>query len=358
MTGRGGAAFAAWRKLAATGGAAGSAAGTAGRGRRRGPVAVVANGAEGEPGSFKDRTLLQNAPHLVIDGLLAAAAALAASALYVYTNAENLPAVSAALAERPDARGIRLVEAPETFVAGEASAVVRAVGGGPALPRDKTARMSQSGVRGGPTLVHNVETLAHIGLIARFGALWFRLLGTDADPGTRLVTVCGDVPQPRVYEIAGGTPLRDVLGTAGAAANSAVLVGGFHGRWVHPGELRLSPAGTDLDAAHPGAGVLQVLGPGRCPPGRALQRHRPEAPVTAGRPAGLLHIDWTACEGRGLCAELLPGVLARDEWGYPVARGADPGERTDVPLVWEELDGARDAVALCPRLALALKRLP
>lgn len=76
------------------------------------------------------------------------------------------------------------------------------------------------------------------------------------------------------------------------------------------------------------------------------------------QPAGLLHIDWTACEGRGLCAELLPDVLERDEWGYPVARRGGTAERTDVPVVWEELDAAADAVALCPRLALGLKRLP
>ncbi|MBT2565710.1 ferredoxin [Arthrobacter sp. ISL-85] len=67
-----------------------------------------------------------------------------------------------------------------------------------------------------------------------------------------------------------------------------------------------------------------------------------------------LHIDWTSCDGRGLCAELLPGVLDRDDWGYPVARGKVGRERTDVPLRDADREAAREAVFLCPRLALSL----
>ncbi|TQJ35943.1 ferredoxin [Arthrobacter sp. SLBN-122] len=67
-----------------------------------------------------------------------------------------------------------------------------------------------------------------------------------------------------------------------------------------------------------------------------------------------LHIDWTSCDGRGLCAELLPGVLDRDDWGYPVARGKAGRERTDVPLRDADREAAREAVHLCPKLALTL----
>ncbi|UUL75925.1 ferredoxin [Pseudarthrobacter sp. Fe7] len=67
-----------------------------------------------------------------------------------------------------------------------------------------------------------------------------------------------------------------------------------------------------------------------------------------------LHIDWTSCDGRGLCAELLPGVLDRDDWGYPVARGKAGRERTDVPLRDADLEAAQEAVVLCPKLALSL----
>ena len=130
LTGRGGAGFQVWRKFAATDDA---------RRRRRvlGSPVVIANGAEGEPKSFKDATLLRNSPHLVIDGLLVAAAAVSASQVYLYAAPANLVAVSRAIAERRDAARIRLVEAPDTFVAGEASAAVNAIENGRASCRER-----------------------------------------------------------------------------------------------------------------------------------------------------------------------------------------------------------------------------
>ncbi|WP_158866109.1 ferredoxin [Leifsonia sp. AG29] len=70
----------------------------------------------------------------------------------------------------------------------------------------------------------------------------------------------------------------------------------------------------------------------------------------------LLHIDWTRCEGRGLCAEILDHAIRRDDWGYPVAVRGDEALRSDVPLRSDELDAAEDAVALCPVAALRLLR--
>lgn len=81
--------------------------------------------------------------------------------------------------------------------------------------------------------------------------------------------------------------------------------------------------------------------------------------MTGRGPAARLHIDWTACDGRGLCVELLPEALTRDDWGYPLAataRARAGGDRTDVPLTGAELGAAMDAVALCPVLALRLVR--
>ncbi len=72
----------------------------------------------------------------------------------------------------------------------------------------------------------------------------------------------------------------------------------------------------------------------------------------------ILHIDWTRCDGRGFCAELLAGRLTRDQWGYPLAVDAPPEERTNIPLARGELEAAEDAVNLCPRLALSIRRLP
>lgn len=308
LTGRGGAAFAAWRKFLSL-----DAGGTRSR-RPAGPV-LIANGAEGEPRSFKDRTLLNNAPHLVIDGLLIAATVLHASRIYLYTGAENLPVLKAALAQRRDAGDITLAEAPPTFVAGQASAVVNKIETGRALPLDRTRRLSKNGVKGRPTLVQNVETWAHIALIARYGAGWFRSVGTDADPGTRLVSVSGDVPTEMVLEVPGGAMLPDVLaaagvgpaavafdgggpGGAGAAALpwggvGAVLVGGFHGRWVRPDWLRLSPVGAPGESVRPGAGVLYVLGAGRC-----------------GLTATASIVEYLAGESAGQCGPCLFGLPA------------------------------------------------
>ncbi|MDQ1551557.1 MAG: hypothetical protein QOD50_979, partial [Actinomycetota bacterium] len=229
---------------------------------------VIANGAEGEPRSLKDETLLRDAPHLVIDGLLAAAAVVHAGTMYLYTTAQSLPSVRRAISERDDARAIRVVEAPDTFISGEASAVVNAISNGVALPTDKTVRLTTSGLKQRPTLVQNVETLAHVALVARYGSAWFREVGSNRDPGTRLVTVSGAVPADRVLEVPGDTPVRDILRACGATDDdiAAVLVGGYHGAWLSGNDLSvgLSPAALASHGAHPGAGILYALAADQC----------------------------------------------------------------------------------------------
>src|SRR5262249_6723765 len=146
-------------------------------------------------------------------------------------------------------------------------AAISAATGGPALPRDKPRPVAEAGVGGAPTLVQNVETLAHIALIARFGPERFRQQGTPAEPGTFLATGSGTIAQPGVYEIPFGAPLGEAIAAAGGvtAPLQALLVGGFHGSWVvgHP-ETPLSRAGLYRFGATPGAGVLLALPYGRC----------------------------------------------------------------------------------------------
>ena len=254
LSGRGGAAFPSWRKMQDT--------------RGRGPVVVIANGAEGEPLSAKDAVLLQRAPHLVIDGLLIAARLLEASEVRLYAEGGQLAPVARAIGERGDATGIVLTLAPSGFLSGEASAIVNAITTGRAVPLDH--RLPLSVAEGGrpATVVQNVETLANIALIARFGSAWFRSVGAVDEPGSRLVTLCGDVPQPGVVEVAGGTRLSDALGRSGldTASVRAVLVGGYHGAWLPASDLA-TPLTRDAlrpFGAAPGAGVLMVLGAGRC----------------------------------------------------------------------------------------------
>ncbi|MEP6651084.1 MAG: NADH-ubiquinone oxidoreductase-F iron-sulfur binding region domain-containing protein [Lapillicoccus sp.] len=257
LVGCGGAGFPTGRKLAAV------AAG--------GRAVVVANGAEGEPASAKDRYLLSAAPHLVLDGVQAAVAATGAAEAFLYAPAEALNgSLGAAVRERSDPVPVRPVVAPHAFLSGEESAAVAAVHGRRAVPFTTPPRVFEAGVGGRPTLVQNVETLAHLGLIARFGPQWFRSVGTAEAPGTRLVTVSGAVGHPGVYEVAGGSALTEVLTTAGGLTGSvtAVLVGGYHGGWVPSGDLRpnlqLTRAALAPYDAAPGAGVVVALPSSAC----------------------------------------------------------------------------------------------
>jgi NADH:ubiquinone oxidoreductase subunit F (NADH-binding) len=162
-----------------------------------------------------------------------------------------------------------MVTAPAAFVSGEESAVVSRIEGGPALPRDKRQLIVEAGVRGRPTLVHNVETLAHLALIARYGATWFREVGTREEPGTFLATVSGSLARPGVYEAPYGVPLAHLVQEAGGVTEpvQALLVGGFHGAWL-PAEaladLRMSRAALRPYGASPGAGVVLALPMSAC----------------------------------------------------------------------------------------------
>lgn len=437
LQGRGGAGFPTARKLEAVA-------------AQRGTPVVVVNGVEGEPPSGKDQVLLAYVPHLVLDGAVVAAAALGAREAIVAVGRAAHGAVTQAVVERRRAQGgrgiaLRAVLAPERFVAGEETALVSFLNGGPAKPTFTPPRPYERGVGGAPTLVQNAETLAHLALIARFGPGWFRAIGTPDEPGSALVTLSGAVRQPGVYEIALGSPLHELVEQAGGATAElgAFLVGGYFGSWL-PAEATLAaplsnaglgPLGGSLGAraivALPAAscGLLETArvarylaaeSAGQCGPcvhglaaiagdllqiaygqdvaaarqaldrrlpqldGRGACRHpdgtarfvtsalrvfapeiehhlvrgrctgreratSPAAPVSAARRApvsNVLRVDPIACDGHGLCAELVPELIELDEWGYPIlARGPVP------PRLEKH---ARHAVAACPALALRL----
>jgi NADH:ubiquinone oxidoreductase subunit F (NADH-binding) len=161
------------------------------------------------------------------------------------------------------------VVVPPGFVSGEETALVNLLNGGPAKPTFTPPRPFQRGIRGAPTLVQNVETLAHVALIGRLGPEWFRALGTESEPGSMLSTVSGAVARPGVYEAALGTPMRALLAQAGGVRGEpgAVLVGGYFGSWIQPFaaqslcllDAELSAAGAAL-----GAGAVVVLPQAAC----------------------------------------------------------------------------------------------
>jgi len=244
LRGRGGAGFPTARKLAATA-------------SRRGDLLVVANGAEGEPASKKDRSLLRVAPHLVIDGAMLAARAVGAEDILLAVS-RPAPELERAIAERrgraPDGR-VEVRRVPDAFVAGEESALIRALEGRAAKPTLKPPYPFERGVDGRPTLVQNVETLAHLALIARYGPSWF-------GGGSALVTLGGAFVRRGVHEIPIGATLNDVVRRLGgeSARVQAYLVGGYFGGWVRPAdaaELALTPEVL-------GAGAIVALPQSTC----------------------------------------------------------------------------------------------
>lgn len=255
LTGRGGAGFPTARKLRAVA-------------RGRSPV-VVANGTEGEPASAKDKTLLARNPHLVLDGILVAAEAVGADEAIIAVSrndAGGYARIEGALRSRPALRRlVRLGAAPERFVAGEESALVNWLGDGPAKPTSTPPRPFERGLRGRPTLVQNVETLASLALIARRGADWFRGLGTDDEPGSVLVTVLGAVARPDVLEAELGTPLAELLDRCGGLteAPGVLLVGGYFGSWLHAGALDMTLSQQSLGVPL-GARTIAVLPRSAC----------------------------------------------------------------------------------------------
>ena len=221
LLGRGGAAFPLAVKLRTV-----RAAALAGS-----PTVVLANGEEGEPASVKDKWLLRNRPHLVLDGVRLAARIVAADRAYVYvSDVASAHAVQTALDAFPDTDvAVSVVTVDPGYVAGEETAAVRAVNGGPAKPTDKPPRPFEEGVAGLPTLVSNVETLANLPFLLQHGADEFRSAGTSASPGTFLATVTGAGLPVALYELPHGVPVAELLEHHGVATDQVqgVLMGGY-----------------------------------------------------------------------------------------------------------------------------------
>lgn len=241
----------------------------------RRPV-VVANGAEGEPASAKDRLLIQKLPHLVLDGAALAATSVGASQVLVHVPASAATGMRRAIEERRrqglDPCAIDIVVAPDRFLAGQESAVVNTINGqNPATPSFVTLRpVRVRGVDGHPTLVQNVESLAHASLIARFGADWFRRVGTEGSPGTALLTVTGRWSEPRIVEAPLGVPLGDILslGTDAMKSIAGVLLGGYGGGWVATDQALAMLLGEEAArklGSSIGAGVVVLLPSDVCP---------------------------------------------------------------------------------------------
>jgi NADH:ubiquinone oxidoreductase subunit F (NADH-binding) len=249
---------------------------------------VLVNGAEGEPLSHKDRALMTLRPHLVLDGAEAAADAVGADEIVLYigeTHSAARASIERAYGERPRRpRGstvrIRLAVAPDRYIAGEESAAVQAVNIGDARPTTTPPRPYERGIAGLPTLVQNVESLAHVALIARYGPDWYRDAGRWTTRGTAVVTVTGSDGQPEVREIELGTTIGELAalpsggggsgGSISPDSTQAVLLGGYFGGWLAAREawdLPLDPASLRAAGRSLGAGIVAFLPSTVCPVG-------------------------------------------------------------------------------------------
>ena len=271
----------------------------------RGRAIVVVNAAEGEPASLKDRTLCQSLPHLVLDGAQLAAQAVGAAEVIVCvceSASASIHSVTAAIAERRRLPGaparMHVSVVPSHYVAGQESALVNHLNGGPAKPTFTPPMPFEQGVSRRPTLVNNSETLAHVALIARHGSEWFRQLGTPAQPGSALITLSGPVAHPGVYEIEHGASLSSLIDAAGgsSAGVRGALFGGYAGAWI-AGDLlpgvalsneHLAPHGASL-----GAGVVLLLSEDACPVAETARVAR-----------------WLASQSTGQCGPCLNGLDA------------------------------------------------
>jgi NADH:ubiquinone oxidoreductase subunit F (NADH-binding) len=235
---------------------------------------VVVNAMEGEPASHKDLTLASTNPHLILDGAQYLAHAIGANRIAVCAARDNPRVINhlqRAIHERERSGtpkvAFELQTPPWRYVAGEESALVHWLDDHEALPQYRPDRPHVARIGQAPVLVDNAETCAHVALIHRYGAAWYRALGTEGSPGSTLVSVSGAVARPVVLEVALGATLREILDAAHAVARPrAVLLGGYGGSWLDGSLLDVPYTHEDLEplGASIGAGVIVVLADDAC----------------------------------------------------------------------------------------------
>lgn len=214
------------------------------------PVYLVCNGAEGEPGTYKDRALIIQDPYQLLEGILIALHAMGAEAAFVGIKARftaERERLADAMAEMCAAgwEGIdrvQLVAGPDEYLFGEEKAMLEVIEGKLPLPRILPPFMTglfATMERPNPTAANNVETLSHVPHILAKGAEWFRARGTEESPGTMLFTVIGDVARPGVYELALGTSLRTLVNDIAGATDIKAIYSGVSNAVILPDLLDL-----------------------------------------------------------------------------------------------------------------------
>ncbi len=248
---------------------------------------LVCNGDESEPGSFKDRMIMQQGPFQILEGLLIAAWATGARRSYIYIRGEYqypIQCVRKAVAEMYDKgylgrdvfgepgfeHDIVVHSGAGAYICGEETGLLESLEGKKGQPRKKPPFPAQHGAFGLPTTVNNIETFAHVPYILSRGVEWFRGFGTEKSPGTTLFGVSGHVERPGLFELPLGTPLREVIAKAGGVRNNralkAVIPGGMSMPVLTPSDLDVPMAEEFLSerGTHLGTGGVMVMDDTTC----------------------------------------------------------------------------------------------
>ena len=252
------------------------------------PHYLCANADEGEPGTFKDRWILEHAPHLLIESMLISAYALQVRHAFVYIRGEfDLPyrRLAAAVEEAYDAGllgeqvmgsgfacDLVVYRGAGSYVCGEASALITSIEGKKGYPRNRPPRLTVRGLYQRPTVINNVETLSNVAAIVAMGGEAFKQIGTPKSPGTQLVSISGHIRKPGVYEVEYGYPLakfiyQDCGGPTVGEKIKCVVPGGISTKVLTAPEIEhvtydhvsLTKTGSGV-----GSGGMIVIGEGTC----------------------------------------------------------------------------------------------
>ena len=242
---------------------------------------LICNADEGDPGAFMDRSLMESVPHQVLEGMLVAAWATGAVDIFIYVRAEYPLAITnlaIAIKQAQEAGidslngrtvSIRIKEGAGAFVCGEETALIHSLEGRRGTPRFRPPYPTDSGYKGRPSSINNVETFGNVPLILRDGAEEYASVGTEGSKGTKLFALAGDLPNPGLVEVPMGTTIAEIVYEIGGASRDevkAVQIGGPSGGCI-PANLFDTPVDYDsLKAlgAIMGSGGLVVINNTRC----------------------------------------------------------------------------------------------
>jgi NADH-quinone oxidoreductase subunit F len=324
------------------------------RATRPGPRYFIVNADEMEPGTFKDRLLLEGDPHQLIEGIILSAYALEADTAYIFVRGEYVKAIALlekAVAETQAAGllgelSIHIHAGAGRYICGEETALLNSLEGKRAIPRAKPPLPMTSGLWGCPTVVNNVETVCNISHIVRNGAAWYRGLGRNGEAGTKIFGVSGRVRRPGAFELPMGTPMREMIedcagGMQTGYALRAVLPGGASTGFIMAPDI-------DVNMSFPG---MAALG-NRLGTGTAIVLDDRTCPI--GFLANLQH--FFAQESCGWCAPCRDGLPWVEQTLKAIEGGR--GEAGDLDLLSEMTDNlgpGRTFCALAPGAMASLQ---